>query len=524
MDKPDPTQIKKSRIAINSLSSIATRILSLVFLLWFHRHLLKSIDTEEYSLLPLVLGGFAAAQTILELMGGGIARYVTEAAALHDKQRIQAITSSMLPVMWGTTVVFLAVSGIAIWKLDWFVEVEDVYRGQMQLMVALFAIALAYEFVTYPYQVGLQAHQEYVKINLILLAQEILRTLVLLVLLVAVSVKVHWVVVANVLGMIFASTLRMVYSRRTLPELRRVPGGGDWQTVREILSFSGWSSLGSLAEMLKKSAPVLLLNRLGSADGLSAYHLGSLAFRHMQRMMSQLSGPLQPVLTILHARKDDELVRKIYLRGGRYFLWISLGATMLLVSLGAPLIELYIPEKNKLLAPLVTLVMWLLVCTFPFIYASVMLYRVVVAKADIRGFFLLALFAQVLSVGSMYVLLVEYDMDVRGVAWAMLGSVAVTHVFGFWPMGLKKAGVSLSEFCQQTLLLGFAPAVVSLGVAYGIHGRFDTTTLVGIVWQGALLVGVYFLVFFACLRPEDRHDLGTFLETARRRALALTGR
>ena len=84
-------------MAINSASSVLAKIVNMTVLLWVYQYLLKRIPAEEFAVLPVVTAIMVFAPLFFSFFTGGISRYVVEAYAKGDFERVTRIVSSIFP-------------------------------------------------------------------------------------------------------------------------------------------------------------------------------------------------------------------------------------------------------------------------------------------------------------------------------------------------------------------------------------------------------------------------------------------
>ena len=498
------SKVSKSLILVNSLSSIALRLLSVTVLIWTQQYLLRRISAEEYALYPVLVSTMIFAPILTELLTGGVARYAVEAYSTGNQRRIVEIVSSMFPVLLLVTLIFLGLGGIFIGYLDRILTIDPKYLGDARLMMALMVFGSASRLLTIPFVLGFHVSQRFAALNLIHFAEGIFKIAILFTLLFEVSARVLWVVVATVTAGLGALVVQFVVSRSLVPSLKFRPSLFQWDTAKVLLSFGGWTAIGNLAHVIQQSAPAIILNKLGTSVDVATFHIGSIADRQIRMMTAIGLAPLQPALTTLHATQRSSSLRSAYLRGGRYYLWIILFAACPLGVFAPEIIDLYIGEAYLATSA----VMMLLFCGYPLIYASAMLYRIAVATAQVRGFFSAAILNQLIIVLAILYAVGTLKMGAVGAAWAALVTSSVTQLLVFWPMGVRMVGSTLGSFIRETVWPGILPAIAGFLACAGLkmYARPETWPMLGVcVIAGSLPYAAVLLSF--CLRPSDRKDL-----------------
>ena len=334
-------RIDKGLVLVNSATSAAYRLLSLSVLVWLQQYLLQRISAEEYALYPAIVGLLLCSTVLGEFLAGGAARYLTEAYARGDDERVSGVISSLLPVLVGAGLLLCALGALLVWQLTAFLHVEPSLLGDARTMTALLVLDAAVQLVLAPFVAGLHVRQRFVLWNAIQLGQESLRLLLLFGLLFGAGTRVLWVVVASVVANQAGTLVRTLCAYRSVPGLRFRIASFRWATTRELMGFGAWTSLGTVANMLRYAAPPLLLNHLGTAAQVSSYHLGSLVVKNLHQLMLFATTPLQPVLTTLYATGQERRMGQLYLRGGRVSLWLTMLPATILLLFSSEIVALY---------------------------------------------------------------------------------------------------------------------------------------------------------------------------------------
>lgn len=503
-------QISKKLVLINSLCTVGTRLINITVLLWVHQYLLRRISAPEYAVYAVVTSIMAFAPLFASVLLGGVSRYIIEAYAQGDRWRITQIVSSMTPLLGAGALLFLAVG----WSFAWFIgdimTVAPDALSDARIMLGLLMFSQSLTLFITPYSVGLYANQKFIWINLIELGAAVLRITILLALLLGVSPRALWLVIAVVSSEITVLTVTTILSRRLIPDLRYVSAARDWALARKLTSFGAWMLLGGLAHRIRTSADALILNELSTSHAVAAFHVGSIPDRQLEVLSRLATNPLQPPLTAMHAKGDVDALKRAYLRGNRYYLWLVMLPAMLLIAFSEPLVQLYLdvgPDDPYMAA---ANVMLLISAYYPFSYSSAMLYRICLATAQIRKFLITAVGTSLTTVCFTIFLVGPMNLGATGAALSILTVTSISTVLVIWPLGLKMLDLSFARFFRETLLSGMIPTFASLPICVLLATWREPNSWLlliaysaigGCVYLGALLLGA--------LQPADRRDLAS---------------
>jgi O-antigen/teichoic acid export membrane protein len=499
--------ISKKLAVVNSASYVVSRVLQASVLVWLQQYLLRRISPAEYSLLPVLAAVMVFTPILTTMLTSGISRYVTEAYARSDAERVGQIASTMFPILLVTGALVLAVGLVFAWHVDQVLTIAPEYAGEARLMMAIMMFSFSVRLPMAFFGCGFHVRQKYVLRNMIELSTQFLSIGILFVLLYTRGPRVLWVVIASSTGHLTDSIIVSITSRKLVPELKIRLRQFRWNVARELISFGTWSFVGQVGMMIRKAADPIILNKLTTAADVTSFHIGSMADRHLQPLIGEVFWPLMPVLTAMHATGEKERLRYTYLRLNRMALWVSMMAAMPLMIYASEFFQLYLSERFGLYvsAPLVMILLFL---PYPAFWASSMLWYVAQASGRIRLFASIKFAVQLASVGLTFFFVGYWRMGAIGSALAGALALCVGCLAGFWPLGLRLLDIRLGRFLAQTILPGLAPALIG-GVVWFLMGRIVPPDTWG---RLALCIAAGSIAYLAgialCLQPADRADLG----------------
>lgn len=512
-------EISKKLVLVNSLSTVLTRLLGLAVLAWMHQYLIRRIPTAEYAIYPVIISIMAFAPIVTAVLTGGVARYVVHAYAQRDAHRVTEIITSITPLIGLATLIFWSLGGLAVYFIDSLLSIEPEIRKDAQLMISLLVFQQGLALLLQPFTIGLYVRQRFVWINLLVLLEELTRISLLMTLLLSVSPRVLWVVVAAFVSRVLALLATLVISQRLMPSLRFKRGMFDRSTARRLLSFGGWTVLGGISYRIRTSANPIILNLFSAPLEVAVFHIGSLPARQADRLTTVASSPLQPAITAMHAKGDMAGLQRAYLRGNRIALWVMLLVCVPFMVFGTPLSVLYVGDDYVASG----VVMLWVALSFCLSQSSEMLYRVALASAKVRGFFIASIGTQIVNVGLTVALVAYFGMGAIGAALASVATASASHFLIFWPMGARMARVSFARFWRETLWPAILPASVSAATCLLLNRIVspDTWLQLGLC---AVAGGTVYLatLLLLGLQAEDRRDLASVLHSVRGRLSLLT--
>ena len=503
-EEPSSVEISKKLVLINSSSSLVALVLNATVLIWLQQFLLKRIDTEEYSVLPVVYSVMMFTPLLTTLFTRGLGRYSTEAYAAGDTGRVTQVASTMFVILLAVGALFLAAGLFLTYHLSSVLTIAPEYHRDAQVMFALLITSFSLHVVLAPFSVGLEIRQKYVLTHIVQTSGQFLRITILFILLFGVSVKVVWVVLSTVSASFVTQLIILGLSRRSVPQLRFERGAINFPIAKQLLSFGGWSTLTAFAIAIRTSADAIILNKLGTSFDVTCFYLGALPLRFITMAGNAAGEPLRPALIAMHTTGQPERLGRVFLKGGRWALWFTLIATAPLMVFGPELVSLYVGAEYRNAG----LVMILVLVMFPFGQGCRMMFPIADATANVRAIslsvFAMSLFNLVLTI----ILVGTFNMGAIGSALGTAISIALFYPLVLWPLSLKISHVDFSTCLKKILWPGLLPFTISVGVLFGLKKTFvinDWSEIFGCMVAGGL---AYLLVLLTmCLQTEDRDDL-----------------
>jgi O-antigen/teichoic acid export membrane protein len=505
-------EISKRLLLINSASSIGAQVLQFSVLLWLQQHLLHRISPDEYVLYPLVMAIVGFVPLFTMILTSGLARYFVEAYALGDETRVSQIVSSMVPLLLGAGLLLMALGLVMAWYVDWILVIPKGLIWDARLMMCLLFFSLAVQLPCAPLGQGLYVRQKFVTTNLIIVCSEVIRTSVLLSLLLLVSTRVLWVVVAMFVSQMFALVVNMRASLRAMPSLRYRYQGIRWDLVRAVTGFGGWNFLLVLSLRTREYFVPLILNHLGSAVDVASYTLGSTGRRQVDQWFDVASRPIYPIITGMYSMGAIERFRNAYLRGGRTGLWAILLVVIPAVIYAEPVILLYAGATYVEAAT----VMALTLAGYVLSAGNWMGWGMAVARAQMRPLSFRVCLAQLLAVLGILLLTGWFGLGAIGAAVASFAAMVLSDVFLMLPICLRLAEVNLDTWIRKTLVPGLVPGCTAAVVWLSLNLLVKPDSWLELGWCTALGALCYAAVLLGvCLEPRDKQDLAMIFAKVR---------
>jgi O-antigen/teichoic acid export membrane protein len=501
------TPLNKRLLLINSGSGVIERFVNLFIQIWLYQYLIKRISPDEYSLFPVLTALMVFIPPLTSLLTSGIARYTVEADARGDGRRVTEITSTIFPVLLIAGAALAVLACVLAAYVGWIIRVPPERVSEARLMLLLLFGSVSLRLVLAPFGIGLYVRQKFVVSNALTLVQAVVRLTLLFALLLGAGPRVLWVVVATVVADVTILLVTTRLSVRALPCLTFRRDRIRWTLLRPLTSFGVWNVMGWLAHVIRTSAGLLILNRLGTPLNVASLHLASLPDYHIGEAVQKAMSPLQPPMVALHATGDHETLQRLHIRLGRYSLWAFLFVVTPLIAFRREFWSLYLGSAFETYGE-VPLIMTLVLARYWAECPSHPTGMVAHAANRMRELSIMAVLLSLTNVAITLYLVGTLGMGAIGAGLGMLIASTIWHPLVMWGFGLKLVGLKFLRWSEAVLWRGALPSVVAGGFALVVRQWVQPYAFAELVAVTGAVAFVYLLiVFLFCLDADEHHLL-----------------
>jgi O-antigen/teichoic acid export membrane protein len=511
MTKTNHVPISKRLVLINSASNVATRLLNISVFAWAIQYLIHRVPQDELAVMWVVTSVALFLPIFQSVLTAGLARFVTEAYAKGDMRRVTEIVSSMAPILFGAAIGLLLLGVLLAWTLPPLLEIDPAYVGAFQFMLMLVVARMAFAVSVTAHNTGIVVRQKFILNNVIQVIGSVIKIVLMLWLILGVSPNVVWVVVSQVAGGLWMNIATTLVSRRMVPAQRFRPSYFRWDVVRQVSSYGQWYLLGKISAGIREAADVPILQRFAMAIDVNTYAIGAFVNTQIRQATLILGQPLMPALTAMHALGQHERLGHAYIRGGRILLWVSMSIAVPLILLRIEFLKLYLGDAFRNYESSAT-VMALLLLTYPFMYSSGMLTRIMDAKINIGPITRRSFAGQIFNLVATLVLVIGMGMGAVGSALATFATSLIMCVVVYWPFAIREFDLKWLRFIKETLLRGLTPAVGSAGVLYLMKLFVSLDSLINLGLGLVLYSIVYAALVASVSTVHDRKDFRKILD------------
>lgn len=500
-DSDDP--ISKKLVFANSISMAITKLLSITVFIWVQQYLLKRISPSEYAIYAIISSFVFLLPFITSSLVSAGVRYMVHEYTRRDFAKMNKILSTSIILNASIGLFVLITSLIAVYYLDSLLTIEPEDLLDAKLMFLIIIVTFLVNFVLTPLGLGLHITQKLVIKNIIDLAVEILKIALLFLLLFGVSTKALWLVVVNSVALILALIVRIVLSKKIIPEMNFLISGFDKKFVSKFLSFGSWNSIILLSRYLRNFAALFLLNRFGSSTDVANFNIGRFVSRQTAQIWEPIRASTGTPLIAMYSKNQFQRLNDTYLKGSRLAIWITSFVVFPAMIFSEAFVKLYVGDFYINAAYIIMA----LLSIIPFQMLNAMLPQISAAMDNQKDLAIRMMMIQLVNLAVMYYILVVMELTVVEMAWSIavvniLGELFVVTVFA-----KKNLNIKYADVLSKGLLPGIMPGIIASIYWYIIQSTVEVTSYVHLtvlIFPGIIILMVCIYAFGL---KQDRNQI-----------------
>ena len=325
--------------ALRVFSLVATAFVSLV-MMPFVVHSLGDRMYGEWALAATFVGYYG----LLDLgLSSAVSRYLAAALGAGDQEQCNCVYNTSLRIFAALGVVVLLVGCISAAASPLFSKSPE-EAATFWRLILLVSVTLALSFPVKVFVGILEAHLRYDQTTCIEIVSLILRNgFVLIVLLMGFKVvAMAW---ALMLASIPTSLAYVYYAYKDLPFLRVDWKNWEWQTVRVLFSYSIFSLITRLADVLRFQVDAIVVASFVGLAAVTHYRIASALTGYYISFMMAVIGVVSTLFSRQEGSKDLDALRKTFFFSSKISVCVSSFVGFGLLAWGKPFITRWMGSR-----------------------------------------------------------------------------------------------------------------------------------------------------------------------------------
>lgn len=311
-------QDKKNLMAKNAFALYLRMFIQLIIGFYTSRLILEVLGVEDYGIYNVV-GSFVVLFTFLQgSLTQGIQRFLTFELGKNDLEKVKKVFCTSINIFTIFAIIIVLILGIiGIWGLDYFLNIPAERLVTARFVYFFSIITLFFQLISTPYNALIIAHEDIKSFAYIDLLYTISNFIIIVVL--KYSSSQNALLLYSFFVMFVAVVIRFIYwffCRKHYNEAE-YEFYFDKNLFVEIVIFSGWITLSSISELLKRQGINILLNNIFGVIANAALGVANQVNGFVNRFASNLQTAYIPQLVKSYAEGNTTLTVSIVSSGAK---------------------------------------------------------------------------------------------------------------------------------------------------------------------------------------------------------------
>lgn len=347
--------MEKSKLILkNTILLYLRSILSLLIKLYTSRLVLKGLGIEEFGVYQVVGGLVAMFSFLNSTMAASTQRYLSYAIGLNDKRLVQKVFSTTINIhLILSVIIFILVESIGVYFLNTNINLGKVTIETAQWILHFTALSLVLTINSVPYNSLLISKENMSYFAYIDIIGEIFKLCIGLSLYLFTSNRLIYYAALMFLVTLVIRCLYMIVCHRKYKESKYVYTW-DKSLVKEMLSFSGWTTLSAISFMIKTQGLSILLNVFLGPLLNSALGIANQVNSAVKTFSQNFQMSFMPQIIKSYAQKEYSTLNKLIYSGAKL-------STCLLLAIAIPvmleidyLLNIWLVDVPDYASPIIT--------------------------------------------------------------------------------------------------------------------------------------------------------------------------
>lgn len=452
------------RIASNTMMLFARMFILMLANLYAVRLLIQGLGDNDYGIFTTVAGVVTTTAFLSSILAFAVQRFYSVALGERDLQKSKDIFSASLNIAVGGSVlilVFLETAGV------WFVTHHLVIpeaRMEATLLAFQFSIlTFLLTFVQVPYLAAIYANEDMGVYSVVSTVDGLGRVAAAWIITrVAIDRLSLYAFLILVLSLVVFLCYAAISIRR-YPECRYT-SVKDKNIYRQLISFSGWYSFGSLANTGLNQGNTILLNIFFGPLANAAFGVATQIQNAFNSLSNSIVLPFRPPMIKAYAEGDHESVNSMFQANNKVICYFMLAVGLPIIAEMRTILQLWLGMNDNM----TVIFSQMMVASVIVISLHNPISIIIHATGRVRQYHV-PVESLILLCFPVTLILFKSGCQAVVLFYSMLGLVVVAHCVRIYILRRSYPQFSLSRYVWAFLLPASIVAACSSAITYAVH-------------------------------------------------------
>ena len=338
------TSQQTKSIASNTMLLFLRMFILTLVNLYAVRLVLKGLGTEDYGIFTTIAGVVTTAAVFNSVLALAIQRFFSYAQGQHNDNKLKDIFSCSINIVFILVIViFFLLETIGLW----FVHTQLVIPSdRMDATLIIYQLSIAMllcSFLQIPFMSAVFAHEDMGIYTVISTVECLLKLLAAYIIGIILIDHLELYVFGLFCTAVIVLMLYIVTARRRYPECHygKVP---DHKLYQQLLSFSGWSLFGSLANTGLIQGNTLLLNVFFGPIITAAFGISMQIYNAFAALCNSIVLAFRPPMIKAYAEQRVDYLNQLFYASNKFLVYILIAISVPLIALMDTILSLWLDK------------------------------------------------------------------------------------------------------------------------------------------------------------------------------------
>lgn len=318
-------KVDNNKIAKNTIFLYFRMVLILAISFYTSRVVLNALGENDFGTYNVVGGLVVILSFLNSAMMGATQRYLNYELGTKNDQRLKNVFWTSLRIhFWIAGVVLLLAETVGLWFLNRYMNIDSNTIFAANVVYQCSVVSFLFTVITVPHDAAIIAHERMGVFAYISIVEAILKLASALLLLVVPSRLLIYYAVFMLITSVVPRIMIYQYSARHFVECRHSADIEYSRPLsRELLSFSGWSTFGTLGYILHTQGIAIIINLFFSTLVNAAQGISTQVNTLVRGFSDNFLQAMKPQVIQTYAAGELEQMHNLIIRGCRLAIFLT---------------------------------------------------------------------------------------------------------------------------------------------------------------------------------------------------------
>lgn len=335
---------KSQRIAANTIILFARMFVVMLVNLYAVRIVLDYLGIEDYGIFNAIAGVVTFTSFINSVLELSIQRFYSVAIGENDDKKLNEIfTLSMAAIAVASALTLVVMETLGMWMLKTQLTIPEERFAAAEWCFHASLATFFFSVLQIPFSAAVFAHEKMNVYAVVSTADSLLKLFVGLCLALSVTDKLVFYSIGIMLSGIAVFALYAIYGRIRFSECR-IKKTTNVALLKELLSFSGWTLLGSVAKVGTFQGNTVLLNIFFGPVANAAFAVAMQISNAFNALCNSMVLALRPTMIQAYAEKNLTYLDRLFEISNKFILYSLLVISFPIIYEADEILKIWLPS------------------------------------------------------------------------------------------------------------------------------------------------------------------------------------